>query len=135
MTPAVLDVLLIETGAVFLLGAIKVKSWIGGEAMLARGLEKRQMAGMRIGCVRDKERARVAVKLRRAAGVALQIQKVRQQRRVAPVGPGLACPGVVTRAMSTRVGHRVDRAGPAVGLAARPLQGPIAQPGLRLGLV
>src|ERR1700750_1442277 len=83
-----------------------------------------------------RERADGAVERAGAAGVVLRPPEVRHEVLVAPADTAvLVLPGLVVVPVTADVDHRVDAAGPAQNLAARPVDGAAARAMLRNGQV
>ncbi len=135
MTPAVADVLLVEARGAFLARAVEVPVRARRESALSRCLEEREMARVGIGRVRDGERPARASIVGRAAGVVLGAAEIRQHLAEAPRRAGLGRPGVEAQLVSAHVGHRADRARPAVRLAAGPPNRPPAEARIGFGRV
>ncbi len=132
---SVLDVLLVEARAAFLSRGIEIEFGRRVEPALARSVEEREVARVRIGRVGDGQRSARAVVVGRAARVVLDALEVRQQRAITPRGPRQSSPLVEAETMTARPGHRVDRARTAVRLAARLPNHTAVEFGLGLGRV
>jgi hypothetical protein len=127
---AVLHVGLIEAGA-FLLGAVEVVG-DGDLAMRRARLDERARGRLKLRRIADRKQAVAAVKLRGAAHVGLGALEVRQHVGVAPARIAELFPLVVVVAVAADVDERVEAAGAADHLAARPVHLAIVDVRLRL---
>src|SRR5207253_262260 len=109
---------------------------VGFCALFLGGLDE-CLTGLRlVPGIGDRQRAAGAVVRAGAAGVVLRPPEVRHQVLVAPAGAAvLVLPGLEVVPVTADVDHRVDAAGPAEDLAARPVDGAAARAVLRDGQV
>ena len=111
-----------------------LKSELAARSLLARGRDE-GLAGRRlVPRVSDGQRAARAVVGRRPARVVLSPPEIRHEVRVGPARAAvLVLPGLEIVAVAADVDHRVDAAGSAQDLAARPVDGPAGRAMLRDG--
>ena len=123
----------LEHAGAHLLGAVEVL--VERHARLGHGLHESARHRTGVGGVLDVLGPLVSVELARASAVVLHASEERKDLVIGPSGgPGFG-PPVVVRAVASDVHHGVDAAGAAEHLAARLVDAPPVEVGLRLGLV